>query len=485
MERYKIRQKQVYIPVFLISVFLVCQQNYALAQGGPKGKFSDYNIILLVADCLRADHLSSYGYFRETSPNIDRVAKEGVLFEQAIAQANNTLLSFASIFTSQYVSSHGVNSTKRALSDSALTLAEALKIFNYRTAAFLGGPHFNPIFKLNQGFDNYYHIDEVDSSFKDTIPLALKWIKARKKNGEKFFLLIHGNDLHTPYSFPASSRFDKGYSGKADGLISDERMPFMIYRKAILDKNKEPIYLDGSDINHIIALYDEGINYIDGLIGDFLYKLNALGILDKTIVILTADHGEELFDHDWFFHDFNLYEGTIRVPLIMRFPKRRFAAMRVRHQVQLIDLMPTILELVGIQVNEAAQGHSLLSLLEGKGGPGFNQFVFSEGAFGGIALRWDKWKLIYYPQKVELYDLRADPRENNDLAKEKTRLAGYLTNVLQRQLEKMSKGRSFGRSSAIVDPLPGDLMEKQRMLRELYEEAPGFKSKLERGEIIP
>lgn len=429
---------------------------------------SNYNIIVIVVDCLRADHLSCYGYFRKTSPNIDSLAGEGILFEQAISQAPNTLLSFASIFTSQYVFTHGVDNINRGLADSALTLAEVLKIYNYRTAAFLGGVLLNPVYRLDQGFDNYFYIDKVTPSFKDILPGALGWLKERKEKKEKFFLLLHGNDLHTPYRFPIEFVYDQGYEGKLREPAFDDNFS-LIYKSRIWEKGKEPIPLSDRDMEFIIAQYDEGINYVDKLIGNFLNKLISLKLLDKTIIVLTADHGEGLFDHDWFFHEFNLYEGTIRVPLIIRIPQIDAKEKIISHKVQLIDLMPTILELVGIEVNRNAEGYSLVPLLTKEAKQEFNQYTFTESTINQASIRSDEWKLIYSPDKVELYNLKADPKEKINLVDVRPEIASGLIQELFGRLKERRGGYNFSRELPVENGSVRYLKENQEMINDFYE----------------
>lgn len=469
------RQGHAYIIIFIISVCLFRLQNKSFAGESPDAKPPAYNVVLIVVDSLRADHLSCYGYFRNTSPNIDKFALGSILFEEAISQANNTLLSFASILTSQYVSTHKVRDFNRRLNDSALTLAEVLKIYNYRTAAFVGGFLLDPVFGLDQGFDTYYHLDKTGSSFKDVIPPALKWIEERKKDRKKFFLLLHGNDLHPPYLFPKTSMYDKGYNGQIESINSDGKTYWVIYKKMIhhlyATEDRRITYLNPQDIRHIIAEYDEGINYVDNFIGDFLKEFDKLRLRDKTVIILTADHGEGLFDHDYFFHDFNLYENTIRVPLIIRIPPEDARVRKISRQVQLIDLMPTILELAGIRPNQEAEGHSILSLLTGEAGPKFNQYVFSESHFAGAVIRSDEWKLIYYPDTIELYNLKEDRQEKQNLFKRRPDIAGRLTAEL---LGWMEERRGCPDSSEGLKKKPGfrealEDMEKtnERMRKEI------------------
>lgn len=417
--------------LFLAAILQACAGPCAAADGAGPAR-PGYNVIMIVVDCLRADHLSLYGYRRKTSPNIDAFAGESSVFIHTVAPAPTTLLSFASLFTSRDVSSHGVDAPDKALGDPALTLAEIFKIYNYKTAAFVGGPYLNPLFKLDQGFDVYSHIDRTDSSFKDTLPAALKWAKERNAGNEKFFLVAHGNDLHTPYVFPASSLYDKGFkvNPKLLSLTGPDASLLGAYkRKLRLESEWKVINLGDGDVDHLVARYDEGINYADGLIGDFINGLRAEGLLDRALVILTADHGEGLFDHDYFFHNFNLYEDTLRVPLVIRVPGLK--GREIARQVRLIDLMPTALDFAGIAPPADAAGRSLRPLLYGEepaAGPG--EDVISESAMGGKVIRSGGWKLVWYPGSAELYDLRKDPGERDDRAEAEKGTVGALKEKL-------------------------------------------------------
>lgn len=421
----------------------------------------NYNIVMLVVDCLRADHLSLYGYHRPTSPNIDAFAGEAAVFEQTTAQSDTTLLSFASIFTSMNVSAHGVDTLEKALSNSALTLAEILKIYNYSTGAFMAGPNLNPNYRLTQGFDTYSHIDRIDASFKDTLPAALKWATEKNAGNEKFFLVAHGNDIHTPYLFPPSNLYTKAidelsfpadswvwrFAPPAHRLLTTNFWPFYAGTGvSSREPGRHPMPLPGRPLpfpaapvinnkhglppekspkgaalaaarSYIAARYDEGINYTDGLIGNFLEELRTKSLLDQTIVILTADHGEGLFDHtdrDYYFHEDNLYQDTLRVPLIIKVPG--LSGRHIAHPVQLIDLMPTVLELAGIAPPGLAQGNSLVPLLTGAGPAPADRDIFSKSRFSGDVIQDGKMKLILFPDSAELYNLHSDPGETVNLS---------------------------------------------------------------------
>lgn len=462
------------LPLILAGAICLLARGAAPAAGeAPTQAGSGYNIVLVVIDCLRADHLSLYGYRRKTSPNIDALARESVVFTQAIAQAPTTLLSFSSIFTSRYVSSHGVNALNKALGESALTLAGILKIYNYKTAAFVGGPSLHPLFGLERGFDSYYHLNYTSASFRTTLPAALDWIKERDSKGEKFFVVAHGNDLHTPYAFPASGTFDKGFkvSKALTSLGPDEEQLFTVYkRRLMLKAARRLIKLTDDDVGHIVARYDEGILYSDALLGEFLAGLRAAGVMDRTVLIVTADHGEGLFGHDYFFHDFSLYDDTLRVPLIVKAPG--VAARKSSRQVRLIDLMPTALELAGIEPNGDAQGSSLVPLLAGGDAYAGGEYTLAESAVGSRALRSGKWKLILSPKKTELYDLTRDPGEKNDLAGKKKAAASELRSILARTAAAGEK-EAFG--EALPDGGFGtDRTRADKEQRRLFERLPGL-----------
>jgi arylsulfatase A-like enzyme len=384
----------------------------------------DYNVVLIVVDCLRPDHLSSYGYSRKITPNIDALAKSGILFEKAIAPATQTLLSFSSIFASQHVPTHGVNGFDKYLDDTAVTLAEVLQKYGYRTAAFCGGPLLNPIYQLDQGFDTYHHLNTVFSHFKDHIPVALEWIQERKKKKEKFFVFLHGNDLHGSKWQPPKVMFGNDYSKKTNiPLLLSASWNIPSHEKII--KGKKLISPTDEDIKYLIDRYDTLLKNADRLIGDFLRKLKKLKLLDNTIIVLTADHGEGLFDHNWYAHGMELYETTIHVPLIIKIPHFKKRNIKIPYPVSLIDLTPTIIELTGGVVNKGATGHSLLPLITQKTHPRFNQYIFSQtsATFGGITIRTGKWKLIYFPEKIELYNLAVDPNEKSNLVKKEPKIA--------------------------------------------------------------
>ncbi|MFA6433792.1 MAG: sulfatase [Elusimicrobiales bacterium] len=375
------------------------------------------NIVLIGLNALRADHLKIYGYGKETAPGLSRLAAEGIVFEQAVAQSHWTLPSLASLFTSKYVHSHGLYDRSRRLSESEAVLAEALKEGGYKTAAFTGGLDMSGAYGLKRGFDIYY--DDTGGrpmgSFRELTPKALKWLAGRRK--DRFFMFLDSYDIHPPFDKPSPDGNAPDYSGALKGASLDYAL-LGSYRNGAMDGGK--IKLTKADLAYINFRYDNGIACADGFLGEFIAGLAELGLSENTALVVFSEHGEELGDHGSFdrFGSGNLYDEAIRVPLIMVLPGRSLKGARVQAQVRLIDLMPTILELAGLRAGPQAQGKSLLPLLDGAGrDPGL--YAYSEAGPGKWALRSREWKLIYNNGDYSLFDLINDRTESvNAAAKE-------------------------------------------------------------------
>lgn len=403
------------------------------------------NVIIICLDTLRADHIGCYGYSRATTPNIDKLAKKGIIFEWAITQANATLPSHASLFTSKYVYSHKVKDMKNRLSEDQTTLAQVLGKNGYKTAAFICNANLlSPRYGLNKGFDTYSFREEDDRtvSFEKTMPAALEWIKQNRDS--KFFVFLHSNDIHQPYHSIYENFFDPHYKGRLDNEYFEEI-------NALFKKNN--LARTPREIKHIIAHYDGGIKYADSFIPELMQKLADWALLDKTIIILLSDHGEMLANRSKrFCHNFSLHDEEVRVPLIILHPEIK-KSMRIKKQVQLIDIMPTVFDFLDIKNGiPAMEGRSLVNLIEGQNG-GFDKYAYAEcvnneNANEGLIknqvmvrtslrkLIGSMWKvseadqemlpktitshdpnIISIPNKdrFELYNLQKDPKENRNI----------------------------------------------------------------------
>lgn len=374
-----------------------------------------FNVLLITVDALRADHLSCYGYSRNTSPNLDALAQKGLRFEHCISQAPNTIPSFFLLMASKYIQ-------EGDLQQKDLTLAEILKADGYKTGAIVENGLFDADQRgLDQGYDDF--IVDRDLGYDLLVQLygsndradvitdkAISWLSSHHE--DRFFLWVHYIDPHDPYSPPEpyDRLFDPDYRGKFDG---DMRGPEN--RDANL-LNYSPVVVAEADRNHIISLYDGEIRFVDREIGRLLMALDQLVLGLKTHVIVSADHGEIFGEYYLWIHGNSLYESEIRVPLIMSLPSLTKGGVVRDHAVQTIDIAPTICDLVGLDVPKSFLGRSLVPLIEGKGS------LEDQAAYAVWkdfrAVRTPRWKLITRNEgkKKELYDISIDPNETLNLA---------------------------------------------------------------------
>lgn len=465
--------------VFTLGIF---QPGLLCAQDPGRAGLKRPNILMIAIDTCRADHFSVYGYERSTTPNMDRLARRGVLFESAYAQTNWTLPSFASLLTGKYprrlgMFEEGKRLTKfdyidPKLSDAETTLPEALKKAGYRTAGFFTGRFNGPAYGFGQGFDlyrDYTSNSDMEkgskNSFASFLPEAYKWME--KKSSAPFFIIFNPFELHRPYLPPAE--FLKPYAGSYKGVLAYTRLSKPVLSGITKDErgwsfspdNKAddedsspkaeppaakgpPVRLGQADIDYIVARYDASLGYVDNLIGELVERVSR-ETRDNTIIILTADHGEGLGDHGGFLHCTNpprLYEELVHVPLMIYVPEKWLKAgvAVVKQPVELTDLMPTILDLAKIpKPPPGMQGKSLVGVITGKTKEGTDRPVFAETAGYGFHLRSVKagsWKLIRVETmngaapRTELYDLASDPAEAHDLAAQNPDIAGKLLDRL-------------------------------------------------------
>ena len=340
-------------------------------------------VILISVDTLRADHLRCYDSGRPPTPHIDSLAHNGTLFSQVSALVPLTLPSHVAMFTSRYPFANGVEDNGVPFGPGE-TIATILKRAGYRTGAFIGGFVLDRRFGLSRGFDEYdspfdLHRKSVTDAGNlkrpgaEVAAAAERWLN---QNGNSpFFLFLHLFDLHTPYDLPPGPR-RSGETG-----------------------------------------YRAELAYVDNVIGDFLAYLESRGLLNTALIVFTSDHGEGLGDHGESTHGYFVYQSTLRVPLIIRWPQgwQRRAQDRTGEPASLLDVAPTILDSLGLPRASSMQGHSLI---DGKGGGQiFSESLYARNHLGCAALRAlrdGRYKYIDAP-KPELYDLAADPIESQNL----------------------------------------------------------------------
>jgi len=402
-------------------------------------ELDDVNIVLFTIDTLRADHLECYGYDKLKTPNINRLADEGILFENNITQTPLTLPSHSSIFTGTNPVFHGIRDNGGFyLEENQITLAEVLTDQGYFTGAFISAFVLDSRWGLNQGFDYYFDnfdltkfkrvtLDSVQRRGDEVLAEAYKWLD--EKSQQKFFAWIHLYDVHTPYDPPEPYKTQFG--------------------------------------NSLYGLYDGEIAYVDQLMGEFRDFMENKMLLDKTLIIFTGDHGESLGEHKESAHGFFIYNSDIRVPLIMRFPKNKLGGRRIPSLVRSIDIMPTVLQMVGSESPESVQGVSLLPLIMGRGEPD-ELLAYSETYWPRFHYGWSelkslqkgRYKFIDAP-KPELYDILEDPGEKNNLVNQYASLSHEMKRELDTLLARYSAD-DIG--EAIPQKIDGDSLEKLQAL---------------------
>ncbi len=319
-------------------------------------------VILFLIDTLRADHLGCYGYERNTSPHLDALAQEGILFEQCLAQSTWTKPATASILTGVYPSSHGATYFESVLDTSVNTIAEILKENGYATAAFVAnGFIFDKSVGFDRGFDSFEAFQGVKdpetgekighARAEDLVTSALDWVS--KRSTDDFLLYVHVVDPHSPYGAPEpfTTRFSETeYTGNITGQFGSNRI------EPGVDS------LSAADWQHLRDLYDGEIAYTDSQFDRLLSGLKSEGLLEKSNIVVVSDHGEEFYDHQGIGHPPTMFQEVVRVPLMVRLPfldeifRGRTSDLLCRQ----IDVLPTILDAVGIANPPGLQGISLL-----------------------------------------------------------------------------------------------------------------------------
>jgi len=382
------------------------------------------NFVLITIDTLRADRLSSFGSDVLT-PNLDRLATEGALFTNASTTVPFTFPAHSSILTGTYPPHHGVReNVGYFLAEDTTTAAEMFAEAGWQTAGFVSAFVLDSRWGLGRGFDHYF--DEFDlAAFEnpnlasvqrpgdETIEAALAWLDGRDGAAaadKPFFLWLHLYDPHDPYTPPEPYR---------------SRYP------------RRP--------------YEAEVAYTDALVGGFIEELTSRGLLEESVVVVTSDHGEGLGDHGEVFHGFFVYDSTVHVPLILRLPGQVAAGTTVAEAVSHVDIVPTLLDLAGLEIPDAIQGRSLLPTLveraEGATVADTEPMVYAESFYPlhhyGWAplrvLRSTSYKYIEAPTR-EVYDLRTDPGEESNLADVDRRITGPMARALVDMAARLEEG---------------------------------------------
>jgi arylsulfatase A-like enzyme len=376
------------------------------------------NTIMLVLDTVRADRLGCYGSELGITPNIDRWARHAVRFDRAFSHAPWTLPSVASLLTSRYPVQHGAGGHVpdfRVLAQQAVTLAEVFQRAGTATHAIVNVLFLTETAGMTQGFDTV-DADAPETNLEvrragPTTDAALSWIDRHRER--PFFLLVHYFDAHLIYDPPAPYR--ERFADVRDRLTTDHLFGT---RGDMMGLRTGGARLDRTLVARLERLYNGEVAYLDAEIGRLLAGVSERGLDDNTVVVLTADHGEEFLEHDGFEHGHTHHDELLHVPLLIRAPGIG-APASVSATVRQVDVAPTLCELTGVEPDRAFVGQSLVPLLEGRGGT--DRPVLSQGNFWGQpsdAWRQGGMKLIrsFETGDIQLFDLRSDPGERIDLA---------------------------------------------------------------------
>lgn len=439
----------------------------------------DWNLVLIVADALRRDYLSCYGYQKAGTPNIDRLAQNGCMFSNAVSISCVTPVLFSSLFTGTYPFQHGIREFSFVLTDAFPTLAAIFGDAGFKTAAILGSVVLDKSRRFHAGFHDYNDAFDCQSLYNDrrliedpnnaiifrlgevNTDLAANWLRANGK--EKFFLFLHYWDAHVPF-FPPR-RFLRREIADYDGIIDGSV-------KQIEQINAGALKVSERDVECLRGLYEGGVLNIDDGVGKIMGVLSELGALNRTVVIFIADHGCNLGEHDFFGNGRLLYDNDLRIPAIISGPMAEGVPVkRVDGLISTIDLFPTIMNGWGFDVPEHVRGIDAGPLMRGETTE-IREMTYSETCFPAlhenkrIALRGKTHKLIREPM-----ELRKAGFLRRNLARLEVLLYRYRKNKTQRQaLLKKVWDTLFVREKAQMDSRVEEaVMRRRGEVRELFD----------------
>ena len=403
-----------------------------------------YNVILIVVDSLRYDHLNTYGYQPATSPNIDKFAQNAIVFEELISQCSWTLPSHATMLLGQNPSAHGVDHNFERIREDAITLPHVLQQAGFKTRGMSHAPLLEKSYGIDRGFDVY----------DDTLSTQRKWKSWRvitndgmmrravtaldQVQQDPFMMFMHLWDVHYDYNprHPFDDLFDPTYTGhlKTFHWVYNDRV-----RRRISPRDKQ----------HVISLYDGEIAWTDHYLGRFFQILEERGLMDNTVVILTADHGEEFFDHGLTCHNHSNYDELVHVPFIVHVPGLH-EQVRVPCRTAMVDLFPTVLEFADVPPPDDVelQGRSLLELIRDETTCDPDRPILTETVWSkhDVSLKTKKgYEIGMYrgdymisrrlskPTSDWLFDLSLDPGQLTNLAEEEPELFEHLSEIMHQQ----------------------------------------------------
>ena len=457
--------KRIFGLAFGIALFAFACGTTDLSRDGTVTPSRTPNVVIFLIDTLRADRLGAYGYAKPTSPHIDSLVSDGVLFEDASAPAPWTLPSVVSLFLSALPCEHNVLIDGNKVAETARTLPMRLGQAGYNTASFFANPYAGTLSGLDRGYDVARAMDmQVDDE------VVNDWLGTFDPGPvEPFFLYIHNTEPHNPY------RADQAFVGRFGEASQETRQEvenaYRLYRhltRIDYDERRALGTVDNTAKQDELArrlkalgpridvLYDATVAEADDRLGGIVRALEEAGVWDNTLFVVLADHGEALGEHGSWQHDQSVYQELIRVPLVIRFPGNEFAGTRVSHPVTLLDVAPTIVDyLGGTELADDFRGRSLLPLIQEKpeGGADENSMRVTAMRHNrkkyyrphkenrgdlNLAIRQREWKGIWNAEteSLELYDLGRDSGESEDVSAAEPELAAEMIDFAQSWLAR-------------------------------------------------
>jgi arylsulfatase A-like enzyme len=436
--QYVLKHYPVFL-VFSVCLFIMAANNGSVEAATSKlaMKYKDYNIVFVSFDAMQARHMHAFGYPKDITPTIDGMANQGYTFTNAMSVSSWTVPASMTWFTGVYPTEHRILNkfhvyeppvkqiaNLKELSPNIVTLAEVLKENGYITGGFTGDAGVSGVFGYNQGFDVYS--DKVKfGDMEQSVPKALEWLGENKD--KKFFLFLHGYDSHGQCEPEGEFDYryvDPNYRGKYTGAKEEQEA---LREEGLANGH---LHLQDDDVTFWRAIYDEKINRTDERFKRFLQGMEKLGLMDKTLFVLTSDHGTEFYEHKRFDHGFSLYGELLNIPLVIKLPGQTEGKV-IKDFVGTIDLMPTILDLLDVKVSENVQqqmrGASLVSALQGEP---VDRDVYAETnyrlfTYKRAVITQEGWKFIYTLESKdrELYNLNDDPQELKNVVDKQPRIA--------------------------------------------------------------
>lgn len=430
-------------------------------------------VIVVSLDTLRADRLGFLGNTRNLTPKLDALAAEGVVFERATSAAPWTLASHASLFTSKLPFDHHARLDFQKIAPQQTMLAEEFKQAGYRTGAFTADGYVAASFGFDQGFEIYDESDDRrDDALPRTLGVALSWI--RKMKNEPFFAFVHTYEVHSPYTHP--DRADPAKRGRLGDRFTNVEI------EAI---RAGQLSLTIDEREWVKGLYDGDVAYMDRLMGEFLETLKREGILDRAILVIVSDHGDDLWDHSVERspgHGHSLYQELLHVPVFVRWPGKVAAQARIKGLVSLLDVAPTLLDLAGLPRDAQHRGRDLAATWRTGTEPdaaavtaesteyGPDRFAILDGRYKVVFTPWPDEKNMGVGLKVaplEVFDLEADPAETTDLSSRLAELPHHVLEMVEKVRERATSKRPMPLDESAQAPTETPSQELLDKLRSL------------------